>query len=172
MLAVGVVTLGAVAFSSFAHLLRTALGTVGSSLLLVTLVLQLAAAGGTYPAVILPGFFAAIHPYLPMSYLIDAFRVVISGGLAAHLARDAGILAALAAVALGLTVLTVARRQWLSVKDLHPPLVAPLFGVSRRASGAAARRESRGRPPSRDPDSGSAGLRESGFSACRADATG
>ena len=125
VLAFGVVTLGAVAFSAFAHLLRTALGTVGSSLLLVTLILQLAAAGGTYPAAILPRFFAAIHPFLPMSYLIDAFRVVVSGGLAEHLARDVGILAAMAVVALGLTVLTVARRQQLAVKDLHPPLVAP-----------------------------------------------
>jgi len=125
VLAFAVVTLGAVAFSSFAHLLRTALGTVGSILLLVTLILQLAAAGGTYPAAILPGFFAAIHPYLPMSYLIDAFRVVVSGGLATHLARDAGILAVMALVALSLTVLTVARRQQLSVKDLHPPLVTP-----------------------------------------------
>ena len=100
LLAFGVVTLGAVAFSSFAHLLRTALGTVGSSLLLVTLILQLAAAGGTYPAPILPRFFAAIHPFLPMSYLIDAFRVVVSGGLASHLARDVAILAAMAVVAL------------------------------------------------------------------------
>ena len=125
LLAFGVVTLGAVAFSSFAHLLRTALGTVGSSLLLVTLILQLAAAGGTYPAPILPRFFAAIHPFLPMSYLIDAFRVVVSGGLAANLARDVAILAAMTVVALGLTVLTVARRKQLSVKDLHPPLVAP-----------------------------------------------
>ena len=124
-LAFGVVTLGAVAFSSFAHLLRTALGTVGSSLLLVTLILQLAAAGGTYPAAILPRYFAAIHPFLPMSYLIDAFRVVVSGGLTSHLARDVGVLAAMAVVALSLTVLTVARRKQLSVKDLHPPLVAP-----------------------------------------------
>ena len=125
VLAFGVVTLGAVAFSAFAHLLRTALGTVGSSLLLVTLILQLSAAGGTYPAPILPGFFAAIHPFLPMSYLIDAFRVVVSGGLASHLARDVAVLAAMAVVALSLTVLTIARRKQLSVKDLHPPLVAP-----------------------------------------------
>ena len=34
-------------------------------------------------------------------------------------------LAAVAVAALSLTVLTVARRQQLSVKDLHPPLVAP-----------------------------------------------
>ena len=92
----------------------------------MTLILQLAAAGGTYPAPILPEFFAAIHPFLPMSYLIDAFRVVVSGGLAAHLARDVGDpRRRWRSAALSLTVLTVARRQQLSVKDLHPPLVAP-----------------------------------------------
>ncbi len=124
-LAVGVVTLGAVAFSAVAHLLRTALGTVGASLLLVTLILQLAAAGGTYPSPVLPGFFAAIHPFLPMTYLIDAFRVVVSGGLAAHLLRDVTILATLAVGALTLTVVTVARRKQFRLKDLHPPLVSP-----------------------------------------------
>ena len=50
---------------------------------------------------------------------------VISGGLAAHLGRDVALLAAMAVAALSLTVLTVARRQQLGVKDLHPPLVAP-----------------------------------------------
>ncbi len=124
-LVVGVVTLGAVAFSAVAHLARTALGTVGASLLLVTLILQLSAAGGTYPAAILPGFFAALHPFLPMTYLIDAFRVAITGGLTAHLARDVAVLAAVAVGALVLTVLTVARRRLLRVADLHPPLVAP-----------------------------------------------
>ncbi|SER06022.1 YhgE/Pip domain-containing protein [Microlunatus flavus] len=124
-LAIGVVTLGSIAFSAFAHLMRTALGTVGASLLLVALILQLAAAGGTYPAAILPGFFATIHPFLPMSYLIDAFRVVVSGGLAAHLARDVAVLVGMALAALTLTVVTVGRRQRFRVKDLHPPLVAP-----------------------------------------------
>lgn len=28
-------------------------------------------AGGTYPVQAGPGFFAAIHPYLPMSYLVE-----------------------------------------------------------------------------------------------------
>ena len=52
---------------------------------------------------------------------------VLHGGTThvSQLARDVGILAAMAVAALSLTVLTVARRQQLSVKDLHPPLVAP-----------------------------------------------
>ena len=117
--------IGAITFSAVAHLLRTALGTVGSSLLLVGLILQLAAAGGTYPAAVLPTFFAALHPFLPMTYLVDAFRVAISGGLAAHVVRDVAVLAGVAAAALGLLVATVARRKAFSMKDLHPPLVAP-----------------------------------------------
>ncbi|WP_375424699.1 YhgE/Pip family protein [uncultured Friedmanniella sp.] len=117
--------LAAVCFSAIAHLLRTALGTPGSSLLLVLLILQLTAGGGTYPAPLLPGFFAALHPFLPMSYQIDAYRVAISGGELSHLVRDVGVLAGVAAVALSLTVVTVHRRKQLSMRDLHPPLVAP-----------------------------------------------
>ena len=60
-----------------------------------------------------------------MTYLIDAYRVAISGGQLSHLARDAGVLAAVAVAVLSLTVLTVRRRQQFRLSDLHPPLVAP-----------------------------------------------
>ena len=125
VLVMAVVTLAAVCFSAIAHLLRTALGTPGSSLLLVLLILQLAAAGGTYPPELLPGFFAAIHPFLPMTYLVDAFRIAISGGQGAHLVRDVVVLLAVAVAALALVVVTVRRRQQFRMADLHPPLVAP-----------------------------------------------
>jgi putative membrane protein len=125
VLVMGVVTLAAVCFSAIAHLLRTALGTPGSSLLLVLLILQLAAAGGTYPPALLPEFFAAINPFLPMTYLVDAFRVTISGGETAHLVRDVVVLLLVAAAALALVVATVRRRQQFQMADLHPPLVAP-----------------------------------------------
>jgi putative membrane protein len=125
LLTMALVTLGAICFSAIAHLLRTALGTPGSSLLLVGLILQLTAGGGTYPGPLLPQFFRSISPFLPMTYLIDAFRVAISGGLMSHLVRDVVILALIAAGALGLCILVVRRRQQFSMKDLHPPLVAP-----------------------------------------------
>lgn len=125
VLVMGLVTLAAVCFSAIAHLLRTALGTSGSSVLLVLLLLQLTAGGGTYPPPLLPGFFRAVNPYLPMTYLIDAYRVAISGGELSHLLADAGVLAAVAVAALSLTVLTVHRRKQFSMRDLHPPLVAP-----------------------------------------------
>ncbi len=121
----GLLVLAACCFSAIAHLLRTALGTAGSSLLLVLLILQLSSTGGTYPTPLLPSFFAAIGPAMPMTYLIDAFRVVISGGELSHLARDVGVLAGILLVTHTLTVLVVRRRQGFSLKDLHPPLVSP-----------------------------------------------
>ncbi|MGJ6979178.1 YhgE/Pip family protein [Aestuariimicrobium soli] len=117
--------LGALAWSLVAHLLRTAMGTPGSSALLVLLILQLVGAEGLYPKEILPPFFAAISPWLPMTYLIDAYRVVISGGLMGHLGRDLAILAAFSVVNLGLLWLVVSRRRTLRMKDLHPPLMTP-----------------------------------------------
>lgn len=119
------VTLAAVCSSAIEHLLLTALSTPGSSLLLVLLILQLGAASGTYPPELLPGFFAATHPFLPMTYLVDAFRIVISGGQAAHLVGDVMVLVAVAGAALALVVATVRRRQRFRMADLHPPLVAP-----------------------------------------------
>lgn len=77
------------------------------------------------PPPLLPAFFAALHPYLPMTYLIDAFRVTISGGEISHLLGDVVLLALVSVAALGLGVLTVHRRKQLQMKDLHPSLVVP-----------------------------------------------
>jgi len=74
---------------------------------------------------VLPAFFQAIAPYMPMTYLIDAYRVVISGGELSHLARDATILLIGTLLALGLGVLVVRKRQQFALRDLHPPLVSP-----------------------------------------------
>ncbi|HEY9291711.1 MAG TPA: YhgE/Pip domain-containing protein [Microlunatus sp.] len=119
---IAVTALGAIAFSAVAQFLRMTLGTVGSAIMLVWLILQLASTGGTYPAAVLPPFFATINPYMPMTYLIDAFRVTISGGETAHLLRDLIVIGSTAVVALGLGTLTMIKRQRLAVRDLHPPL--------------------------------------------------
>lgn len=35
---------------------------------------------GTYPTPTLPRFFQVLHPYLPMTHAVDAFRGAIGGG--------------------------------------------------------------------------------------------
>jgi putative membrane protein len=59
--------------------LTSAIGNAGKSLAIVILVLQITATGGTFPVQILPPFFQAIHPYLPLTYAIGALREVIGG---------------------------------------------------------------------------------------------
>ncbi|NNG19709.1 YhgE/Pip domain-containing protein [Naumannella sp. ID2617S] len=120
--AIALTGLVALTFSLIAHLLRMALGLPGSAVLLVVLILQLASTGGTYPREVLPPFFAAINPFMPITYSIDAFRVVISGGLWSHFWRDVLVLLGIAAVAIVLDVTAVASRQRFRMTDLHPPL--------------------------------------------------
>ena len=122
--AVALTVLVAVVFSLIAHLVQTALGTPGSALLLVLLVLQLASTGGTYPAEVLPGFFQALHPFMPMSYSIEAFRNAISGGPDQRFWVPVVVLMGIGAAALALDVLVVRRRRRFRMKDLHPALQA------------------------------------------------
>lgn len=77
---VGLSILAILTFSAMAHLCKFALGTPGSLLLVVLLMLQLTSAGGLYPVETTPEFFQALHPLLPMSYVVDALRVTIGGG--------------------------------------------------------------------------------------------
>lgn len=121
----GIAALGAVAFSAIAQLLRMLFGTAGSAIMLVWLILQLSSTGGTYPPPVLPQFFAAINPYMPMTYLIDAFRLTISGGTVDHLIRDAIVLGSITVVAFGLIALVAARKRRFRMGDLHPALAPP-----------------------------------------------
>ncbi len=119
---VGLVVLAAAAFTGIAHLLRVAAGVVGSAVALVLLMLQLTSSAGIYPAQTLPGFFAALHPYLPMTYLVDGLRITLTGGYQPHLTRDVLVIAAFGAVALVLTTLTIARQRTWTLRRLHPAL--------------------------------------------------
>ncbi len=118
----GILVLAAAAFTAIAHLLRTWLGGVASAVVLVLLLLQLTTCAGTFPAETLPAVFRALHPLLPMSYLVDALRVTVTGGNAGHLARDAAVLAGFAAAALAATTFVVRRHREWTIRDLKPEL--------------------------------------------------
>lgn len=118
----GVVLLAAACFTAIAYFLRTWLGGVGTAILLVLLMIQLTASGGLYPVQTTPVPFRALHWFNPMTYLVDALRVVFTGGPTDHLWRDVGVLAGLMIVAIGLCWLVVHRRRTFRVRDLHPAL--------------------------------------------------
>jgi putative membrane protein len=66
---------------------------VGSFLMLIFLILQLSGSGGTYPIQLSNSFFEAIHPYLPMTYSIDAYRQLF--GIGGSISTDLFILLAI-----------------------------------------------------------------------------
>ena len=118
----GLIVLAATAFTAIAHFLRVLLGGVASAVLLILLLLQLTTCAGTFPYETLPTVFKALHPVLPMSYLVDGLRVTITGGNSAHLVQDVLVLAAFGVVAVALTILAVSRRREWRIADLKPEL--------------------------------------------------
>ncbi|MGW5648510.1 YhgE/Pip family protein [Saccharopolyspora sp. NPDC003752] len=119
---IGLVSLAAVAFVAIDHFLRTALGAVGDLLSLVLLIIQLTASGGLYPMETAPAPFQAVHPFLPMTYLVDGLRVTISGGVTEHLLRDVAVLTGFLVVFLALTTLVVQHQRVWNIGRLHPQI--------------------------------------------------
>ena len=70
-----------------------------------------------------PSFFGAIHPFLPMSYVVDGLRHLIDGGPTGTVAIGALVLAGFAAAAFGLTSVAARRARVLTPRVLHPELV-------------------------------------------------
>jgi putative membrane protein len=73
-------------------------------------ILQLAAAGGAIPIETAPAFLRAVHPLLPMTYAVEAFRTLIEGG-GASVAPAVVVQLGWACGAFALTVLAVRRRE-------------------------------------------------------------
>ena len=91
-----------VAFMSVMYFFISLLGRVGSFLMLVFMVVQLAGSAGTYPLEISGSFVPYLHKWVPFTYTVTAFRSTISGG------EDiSGCLFFLLALTVIFTVLTV-----------------------------------------------------------------
>jgi putative membrane protein len=121
-LLMGLLLLAIWAFTAIDHALRVAFGPVGAVLSLVLLVVQLGGSGGLYPLQVSPGVFDVVHPVLPMTYTIDAFRYAISGGETARLVRDVAVTCGFLLAAVGGGTWAVARqRQW-TITRLRPEL--------------------------------------------------
>ncbi|GGT22956.1 YhgE/Pip family protein [Streptomyces purpureus] len=109
-------------FAAIIQWLNARFGAAGRILVLAVLMLQLTSAGGTYPVQTSPGFFNAIHPYLPMTYVVEALRRLISGGSIGPVWQAVAVLTAFTVGALALTAISARRKQVWSLDRLHPDL--------------------------------------------------
>ncbi|KKD05008.1 YhgE/Pip family protein [Streptomyces sp. WM6386] len=119
---VGFLFLVTACFAAIVQWLNARFGAAGRILVLAFLMLQLTSAGGTYPVQTSPGFFNALHPFLPMSYVVEALRRLITGGGLGPVWHACVVLVAFTAGALALTALSARRRQVWTLDRLHPEL--------------------------------------------------
>ncbi|MFJ6388777.1 YhgE/Pip family protein [Streptomyces sp. NPDC091972] len=119
---VGFLFLVTACFAAIVQWLNARFGAAGRILVLALLMLQLTSAGGTYPVQTSPGFFNALHPFLPMSYVVEALRRLITGGGLTPVWHACVVLLAFTAGALALTALSARRRQVWTLDRLHPEL--------------------------------------------------
>ncbi|MER7177748.1 YhgE/Pip domain-containing protein [Streptomyces mesophilus] len=109
-------------FAAIVQWLNARFGAAGRILVLAFLMLQLTSAGGTYPVQTSPSFFGAIHPFLPMSYVVEALRRLITGGGLGPVWQGCVVLVAFTLGALALTALSARKRQVWTLDRLHPEL--------------------------------------------------
>lgn len=90
----GMAVLASMAFMALICFGEMLLNRIGSFVMLVFMVIQLGAAGGTYPLDMAPHFYTVLHKYMPFSYTVDAFRHTLSmdGNIGKDVAVFAGIL--------------------------------------------------------------------------------
>nr|WSW69704.1 YhgE/Pip domain-containing protein [Streptomyces sp. NBC_00995] len=119
---IGFLALVTCCFGAIVQWLNARFGAAGRILVLAVLMLQLTSAGGTYPVQTSPGFFNAIHPYLPMSYIVEGLRRLITGGGLGPVWQACAVLSAFTAGALALTAVAARRRQVWTLDRLHPEL--------------------------------------------------
>lgn len=91
----GIALLTSLTFVAINQALIALLGAPGRFFALVMIVLQLSAAGGTYPIQTAPSFFQSIHNALPLTHSLEAMRSMIAGG-------DLGVAAAISVLTLWL----------------------------------------------------------------------
>ncbi len=88
-----------------------ALGSTGEALSIITLVIQVAGSGGTYPIEMLPRFFQVLYGVMPFKYSMNAMRETIAGSYEGTYIKCILVLLLIAVVAvpLGLLLHTVCK---------------------------------------------------------------
>lgn len=118
----GMGVLCALSFMAIMQFLVAAFGFPGRFIAVVLLTLQLTSAAGTFPVETAPEFFQIINPWMPMTYLVDGLRQIMSGFNMGIATFDAGMLALFGLAFFLLTVIVAYRNRTVEMHQLHPLL--------------------------------------------------
>ncbi|MDF2988189.1 MAG: hypothetical protein K0R50_3699 [Eubacterium sp.] len=118
-----VIVLVSLSFISIVQFLIVHLGDVGKFLVILLLILQLTASGGTFPNELVPEFFNVINPYMPMTYAIYALKETISGHNTGFLNQNIAVLAVIMVIFLVASLLLTGRKKAKSIDDIESEFV-------------------------------------------------
>ncbi|RDB63382.1 YhgE/Pip domain-containing protein [Gordonibacter sp. 28C] len=114
--------LTALVFAAIMQMLMAAFGFPGKFVAIILLMLQLTACAGTFPIQTTPDFFQVINPYMPMTYVVQGMRQIMTGLDYGIVGFDCFVLFAIGAVCFALTCLVAWRKRTVRMDDLHPVL--------------------------------------------------
>lgn len=109
-------------FAAIMQFLMAAFGFPGKFVAIILLMLQLTACAGTFPIQTTPDFFQAINPFMPMTYVVQGMRQIMTGLDYGIVVFDCFVLFAIGAVCFALTCLVAWRKRTVRMEDLHPVL--------------------------------------------------
>lgn len=117
------VLLTALTFLALQQMFIITLGTAaGRVLALALLMFQLSSSGGTYPVETTPDFFQAIHPWMPISYVVTGLRQLMTGQLDEQLWISVAVLLGILIGSLAISSFSAARQRIWSMTRLHPEI--------------------------------------------------
>jgi len=97
------------------------LGDLGKAVAVLLLIVQVSAAGALLPIELSDAAFRALHPYLPLTWVVNAFRASLFGAFDGHVAPALGTVAAFGGGAL-LVGLMAGRWRVVPLDQWRPPL--------------------------------------------------
>lgn len=121
---VGMSVLASVTFMMIIQFLVTLLDQPGRFVAVIVLILQLTGSAGTYPSELVPNWLRDLGPWLPMTYTIQSFREIITGGQLLKSGGNAWHLAIFAVVFAALSLLVFVRMYRSERRQSNEPTIA------------------------------------------------
>jgi putative membrane protein len=109
-------------FMAIMQFLVAGFGFPGRFAAVVLLTLQLTSAAGTFPVETAPAFFQIISPYMPMTYVVEGMREIMTGVSAWAALGDAGVIFGFGVAFFVLTAVVALRKRVVTIQTLHPLL--------------------------------------------------
>ena len=112
----------ALCFMAIIQLFRAWFGTPGMVIIIILLMLQLCTAAGTFPIEAEIDIFNWLNPFLPMTYVVQGFRIAMCGLDPSYMTQSVVVLLCFLVGALALSTFVASRKRFATMTTLYPKI--------------------------------------------------